>query len=57
MLTNTPDTLTLKDLMKVLHIGKGKALELIHSKVIEAHRIAGKWLICRDVVEEYILRS
>ncbi len=57
MLRNTPDILTLKDLMKLLHIGRNKAYELIHTKVIEAHLIAGKWLICSDAVEEYILRS
>lgn len=57
MLNNTPDVLTLKEMMKVLRIGKNSALKLIHDNIIEGHRIGGKWLILKEDVEEYILRS
>jgi len=54
MLDNVPDTLTLKDLQKVLHIGKNTALKLIHENIIEGHFIGGKWIVTRRDVEEYI---
>jgi excisionase family DNA binding protein len=56
MLCNTPDTLTLKDLQEVLHIGKNTALKLIHENVLAGHLIGGKWLVLREDVEEYIQR-
>ena len=43
MLENTPDTLTVKDLQRVLHIGKNMSLRLINENIIEAHKIGGKW--------------
>ena len=46
MLDHTPDVLTLKEMMKVLRIGKNTALDLIHQNVI-----------FKEDVEEYILRS
>lgn len=57
MLDKTPDVLTLKEMMKVLRIGKNSALKLIHGNIIEGHRIGGKWLVLKEDVEEYILRS
>lgn len=57
MLENTPDVLTLKDLQNLLQIGKNTALKLVHSNVITAHMIAGKWLFFKKDVEEYILRN
>lgn len=57
MLDHAPDVLTLKEMMKVLRIGKNTALDLIHQNVIEGHRIGGKWLVFKEDVEEYILRS
>lgn len=57
MLNNTPDVLTLKEMMKLLHIGKNTALSLIHDGIINAHMIAGKWLIFKADIEEYILRA
>lgn len=61
MLENTPDTLTVKDLQKVLHIGKNSALRLINENIneniIEAHKIGGKWVIIKEDVIEYIKRS
>lgn len=57
MLDNTPDVLSLKDLQKLLKIGKNKALELVQGNIIEGHKIGGKWLILKEDVKEYILRS
>lgn len=57
MLYNSQDTLTLKDLQSILHVGKNTALNLIHEGIIEAHKIGGKWLILREDVEEYIRNS
>ena len=57
MLENTPDTLTVKDLQRVLHIGKNTALRLINENIIEAHKIGGKWVILKEDVIEYIKRN
>lgn len=54
MLDNTPDTLTLKELQKVLKIGKNTALRLVHDNIITGHWIAGKWLFFKEDVIEYI---
>lgn len=39
MLKNTPDILTVKDLMYVLHIGKNTALSLLNEGRIQGHRM------------------
>ena len=57
MLENTPDTLTEKDLQRVLHIGKNMSLRLINENIIEAHKIGGKWVIMKEDVIEYIKRN
>ncbi len=54
MLDYLPDTLTLKELREVLHIGKNTALNLVHEDFITGHRIAGKWLFLKEDVIEYI---
>lgn len=55
-LKNTPDVLTLKDLQKVLQIGKNTALKLIHDGDITAHQITGgRWRILKEDVEEYLM--
>lgn len=54
MLDNIPDTLTLKELQEVLQIGKNTALRLVHEDIITGHRIAGKWLVLKEDVIEYI---
>lgn len=51
------ELLTLKQLQKYLHCGRTKALELIHSGVIDAHMVGGKWLILKADAEEFVLRS
>lgn len=57
MLNATPDVLTLKEMMKVLRIGKNTALKLIHENIIEGHKVGGKWLVFKEDVEEYIFHS
>lgn len=57
MLDNTPDTLTLKELQKVLKIGKNTALRLVYEDIITGHWIAGKWLFLKEDVIEYICNS
>lgn len=54
MLDNVPDTLTLKDIQEVLHIGKNTALNLVHEDIISGHWVAGKWLFLKEDVMEYI---
>lgn len=54
MLDNVPDTLTLKDLEEVLHIGKNTALNLVHEDIISGHWVTGKWLFLKEDVMEYI---
>lgn len=54
MLDNVPDTLTLKDIQEVLHIGKNTALNLVHEDIISGHWVAGKWLFLKEDVLEYI---
>ena len=58
MLDNTPDIMTVKDLMEALQIGKNKALALLNSGQISGHRISGnRWRIIKEDVLEYVLRS
>lgn len=56
MLSHVPDVLNLKELQKILHIGRNTALKLIHEEKLDAHFIAGKWLILREDVEEFLKR-
>ena len=58
MLKNTPDILTVKDLMHVLHIGKNTALSLLNEGRIQGHRVKGnRWRILKEDLLDYILRS
>ncbi len=57
MLDNIPDTLTLGELQKVLHVGKNTALKLVHEDIITGHWVAGKWLFLKEDVVEYITRQ
>ena len=54
MLDYVSDTLTLKELQEVLHIGKNTALDLVHGDFITGHKIAGKWIFLKEDVIEYI---
>lgn len=57
MLNNTKDILTLKELQKLLHIGKNTALWLVQSGDIEAFRVGNQWRILRESVISYIKRQ
>lgn len=54
MLDNTPDILTLKDLMKTLHIGKNTALVLLQEGTITGHKTRCGWRIFKEDVIEYL---
>ena len=56
MLNNTNDILTLRDLQKLLHIGKNTALRLVQSGEIEAFRVGNQWRILKGNLEKYIRR-
>lgn len=57
MLDNAPDVLSLKDLRKVLQIGKNSALYLVQNDIIPARKIMGKWRILKEDVINYIVNS
>ena len=57
MLNNTKDILTLKELQKLLHIGKNTALRLVQSGEIEAFRVGNQWRISRENVIRYLKRQ
>ena len=57
MLNNTKDILTLKELQKLLHIGKNTALRLVQSGEIEAFRVGNQWRILRESVISYIKKQ
>jgi excisionase family DNA binding protein len=54
MIKDIPSILTLKDLQQLLHIGKGKALALIHNHIIEGHMVGRRWLVFAEDVIEYM---
>lgn len=54
MLDNTPDILTVKDLRRVLHIGKNTALELLQEGTIIGHKTKCGWRIFKEDVIEYL---
>ena len=57
MLNNTKDILTLKELQKLLHIGKNTALRLVQSGEIEEFRVGNQWRIARENVIRYLKRQ
>ena len=56
MLYSTKDILTLKELQKLLHIGKNTALRLVQSGEIDAFRVGNQWRIPKECVMTYIRR-
>lgn len=56
MLNNTKDILTLKELQKLLHIGKNTALRLVQSGEIEAFRVGKQWRVSKESVAKYVRR-
>lgn len=56
MLNNTKEILTLKELQKLLHIGKNTALRLVQSGEIDAFRVGNQWRVLRESVAKFIRR-
>ncbi len=56
MLNNTKDILTIKDLQKLLHIGRNTALRLVQDGEIEGFKIGRQWRVTRESVGRYIRR-
>lgn len=57
MLNNTKDILTLKELQKLLHIGKNTALRLVQSGEIESFKVGKQWRIVREDIIRYLKRQ
>lgn len=57
MLNNTKDILTLKELQKLLHIGKNTALRMVQNGEIEAFRVGKQWRIVREDIIRYLKRQ
>lgn len=51
-----PSILTIKDVQRILHIGKASALKLVNGGRLEAHRIRpnGRWLIYKEDLIEFL---
>ena len=56
MLNNTKDILTIKDLQKLLHIGRNTALRLVQDGEIEGIKVGRQWRVTRESVGRYIKR-
>ena len=59
-LRSEPSILTLRDVQRILHIGKNSALRLVGEGILEAHRInsgCGKWLVFKEDLIEYLLEN
>ena len=54
MLNNTKDILTIKDLQKLLNIGKNTALRLVQSGDVEAFKVGRQWRVTRDGIYNLI---
>lgn len=57
MLNNTKDILTIKDLQKLLHIGRNTALRLVQDGEIEGFKVGRQWRVTRESVGRYIKRT
>ncbi len=56
MLNNTNDILTIKDLQKLLRIGRNTALRLVQDGDVEAFKVGRQWRVTRESVGRYIRR-
>ena len=56
MLNNTKDILTIKDLQKLLHIGRITALRLVQDGEIEGFKVGRQWRVTREKVISYLRR-
>lgn len=50
MLDSYSDILTVSDVMKILHIGRNKAYELLRSKEIPSIKIGKKYIIPKNML-------
>ena len=57
MLNNTKDILTIKDLQKLLHIGRNTALRLVQDGEIEGFKVGRQWRVTRNAIMKYIQRN
>lgn len=57
MLNNTKDVLTIKDLQKLLHIGRNTALRLVQDGEIEGFKVGRQWRVTRESIFRYIQRN
>ena len=57
MLNNTKDILTIKDLQKLLHIGRNTALRLVQDGEIEGFKVGRQWRVTRECVIRYMHRQ
>lgn len=57
MLECIPDMMTIKEAAQVLRCGRTKLLQYVHDGVIDAYMVAGKWLILREDLVEFVVRS
>ena len=56
MLNNTKDILTIKDLQKLLNIGRNTALRLVQDGEIEGFKVGRQWRVTREKVISYLRR-
>ena len=56
MLNNTKDILTIKDLQKLLHIGRNTALRLVQDGEIEGFKVGRQWRVTRESIMLYLRR-
>lgn len=49
--------LKVSEAAKFLRCSRTKLMEYIHSGVIDAYMVAGKWLILREDLVEFVVRS
>lgn len=57
MLEDIPCMITLKEAARLLRCSRTKLLEYVHEGVIDAYMVAGKWLILREDLVEFVVRS
>lgn len=55
MFKNFPDVVDIKDLMKMLHIGRNLAYRLVADKVIPSRKVGRTYLISKIAVINYVL--
>lgn len=54
ILDNYSDVLTANDVMGILHIGRNKVYELLHSKAIPSIRVGKKYLIPKKFLIDFL---